>query len=247
MRYTAIGIAPLPDVLTARKNYALQDLSDEDVAKVLFHRRKQDGGGDALGWDQLRFGAVSLVQLGGPEIRVDSLVLQDNSEMEMIEAIFRALRDAPPLVTWGGSRGFLPLLQFRCLKHRRDASDYWTSFEDRRHPHMDLQQELSGSSVDCAMPSLDDMAQRLFLPGMLGRSDADLWDQWLQDDQQALARFADYQALNTALLALEIFFLKGRASHAEVKAQHDRLFDWISDPDRADDYAEFVQCWAQRA
>ena len=228
MRFTAIAIAPLPDIDTARQNHDLRDLCDEDVGKVLFHRRKQQGQGERLGWDQQRIGAVSMVHMGASHTHIESISLHQRPETELLDAIFRIMRKLPPLVTWGGRRSLIPLLQFRSLVHRRSAFDYWTCAEGGRDPHIDLQVELLGRPELTGAPSLDDIAQRLSLPGMLGHSEDRLWDQWLAGNHEAASTFADYEALNTAMLALEINHLKGRCARADADALHARLVETVS-------------------
>ena len=244
MQFTAIAAAPLPDIATARPNFDLHDLSDEDVAKVLFHRRKQCARGDAesLAWDQMLFGAISLVQVCDSDIHIESATLREESELELIDRVFRAMQDAPPLITWSGSSSFVPLLQFRCMKHRRSASDYWIRYEDRRDPHVDLQRELLPDN-DAEMPSLDELTRRLGLPGMLGRDTGRLWESWLEDDQEALAAFADYQAINTALLGFEIFHLKGRCSTPELGDLRNQLLSVITRAQPAERYQDLVTHW----
>lgn len=239
MQFTAIGVAALPDIVTARGNFSLQDLSDEDVAKVLFHRRKQCGSGDTLGWDQLAFGAVSLVVISTDNAHIETLTLNDRPEHRLLDAIFHALQDSPPLVTWGGTSSLLPLLQFRCLKHRRSAGGYWAAVEQGHRPHIDLQQELL-AGTHAETPSLDDLAQRLGLPGMLGRSDGTLWDRWLKGEHQALAEYSDYQAINTALLAPEIFHLKGGCSLAELEAMQEMLTNVLAHTQPVERYRELL-------
>ncbi len=222
MQFTAIGVAPLPDIETARRNFALHDLDDGDVAKVLFHRRKQQGNGEALGWDQLRIGVASLVRIDTGGAGIETLSSASQPEQRLLDGILRAIEEAPPLVTWGGHASLLPLLQFRCMKHRRSARVYWERQREGATPHIDLQQALL-AGAESGAPSLDDLARRLGLPGMLGRREASLWDAWLGGDHETLAAYADYQAINTALLAAAIFHLQGRCSVAELDAMQDAL------------------------
>jgi len=228
MNFTAVGFSPLPDIDTARRNHGLSDLSDEDVGKVVFHRHKQSGNGEELGWDQLVFGTLSLLRLGEHDARIETLSLQDVAEADLIDSVFRALDDAAPLVTW--KPGFVHLLQFRCMKLRRSAEDYWGRVSDGNPPHLDLQAELGIDRSGLAEPSLEDMAQRLFLPGMQGMRGGDLWDQWLEAEYQKVATFADYEAINTALLALEIFHLKGRLTLDDILRRREFLFELITSP-----------------
>lgn len=241
MIFTAVGFSPLPDIDTARGNHALNDLDDEDVAKVLFHRRKQSGNGEDLGWDQLRFGVLTLVRLDQRDARIETLSLQDVAESELIDSVFRALHDAAPLVTW--KPGFVQLLQFRCLKLRRTAAAYWERVSDGNPPHLNLQQELGIDSPAAMAPSLDEMAQRLLLPGMQGLREELVWDHWQETKYHQVAAFSDYEALNTALLALEILHLKGRLSLEELQSRREILFQLVTSPPLHDRFAELAANW----
>lgn len=241
MIFTAVGFSPLPDIDTARRNYDLHDLNDEDVAKVLFHRRKQSGKGEKLGWDQLRFGALTLVRLDEHDARIETLSLQDVPESELLDSVFRALDDAAPLVTW--KPGFVHLLQFRCMKLRRSAEEYWERVSDGNPPHLDLQQELGIASLAAMAPSLDEMAQRLFLPGMQGLRDDLVWDHWQEAEYHKVAAFADYEAINTALLALEVFHLKGRLSLDDILSRREFLFELISSPPLQQRFGALASHW----
>lgn len=241
MRFTAIALASLPDIETARLNHGLSDLSDGDVAKVLVHRRKQLGHGERLGWDQLRIGALSLVRIDNSHAHIESLSLHEHPEGDLLEAIFQAMHKLPPLVTWGGRSSLLPLLQFRCLVHRRSAAEYWTCTEDGREPHIDLQDELLGRPTQAEVPSLDEIAQRLSLPGMLGRDDGRIWERWLAGDHESAGAFADYAALNTALLGSEIYHLKGRCTESEADLTRERLIKAVARGKPAARYSDWLR------
>ncbi len=238
MHFTALAVAPLPDIETARSDYRLHDLSDRDVAKVLFHRRKQRTGHEILDWDQQQLGAISMVRFGHDSARLETFSIAEFPEIMLIDAVFQIAQTAPPLVTWGGRRDVMPLLQFRSLKHRRALADYWLRVADDRDPHLDLQQAFL-PDVE-TFPDLDAMCRRLGLPGMLGlRADA-LWERWQSGDREAPARFSETAAVNTALLGLEIFHLKGRYSLAEVDAWRALLRQALEADGR---HGELLQAW----
>ncbi len=241
MHFTALAVAPLPDIETARQSFGLDDLSAEDVGKVLFHRRKQQTGSEQLDWDQLALGAVSMVRFTSDEVRIESFSIAEFPELMLLDAVFQMMQTAPPLVTWGGRRQLLPLLQFRCLKHRRAIVDYWARYEDQRDPHLDLQAEWL-PQID-RFPPLDAMSRRLGLPGMLELREERLWEQWLAGDGEPLVRYGETAAINTGLLALEIFHLQGRYALSEVDAWRERLRDVLKETPR---HAALLQAWDSR-
>lgn len=237
MRFTAVGFSPLPDIETARHDLGLHDLSEKDVAKVLFHRRKQAGQGEQLGWEHSLLSVVSLIRMDERDVRIETLTLAEAGESAIIKEVLRAVKAASPLVTW--HPGFMPLLQFRCLKHRRSAADYWMRLEDGLSPHVDLRTAFGTDGT----PSLDAMARSLRLPGMLGMQETQLWDRYLADDQLALASHADYQALNTALIGLEIFHLQGRISLNDLEARLEFLNELLNSPPLEERFRAFCTHW----
>ncbi len=240
--FTAIGLAPLPDIETARRNFGLHDLSDEDVGKVLFHRRKQQSGTEDLGWDQQCIGAVSLVRVGPDSAHIESLNRRDLPELMLIDAIFQSLDSTPPLVSWDGTRTLLPLLRFRCLKHRRRGYEQLGEETPQALPHIDLRHSLLGDT-GVEAPPLHEMAQRLFLPGMGEHRPEVLWDRWLLDDAESLSAYADHQAINTALLALEIFHLEGRCTLGGVEQRRGALRAMLDQAEPAARYRPLLARW----
>jgi len=237
MQLTAVGFSPLPDIQTARHDLGLHDLSDKDVAKVLFHRRKQSGHGEQLGWEQSLLGVVSLLRLNERDARIETLSLAEVEEPQIIESVLRALRDAAPLVTW--HPGFMPLFHFRCLKQRRSAADYWTLLGDGLSPHVDLRATFGSEGA----PGLDAMARSLQLPGMLGSQESQLWDLWLAGDHAGVAAYADYQALNTALIGLDIFHLQGKVSRDDLKLRQEALYELLNSPPLEERFHAFCAHW----
>ncbi len=229
IQFTAVGFAALPDIESAREELGLDDLDEGDIAKVMFHRQKQAHGDERLGWDQLRLGAVSLLRVTSKTARLETFSLEELPEILLIDAVFQAMQSRPPLYTWGGDEEFIPLLLFRCLRHRRSASEYHSALAKGTVPHLDLKRLMLPAGGDVRFPELNDMARRLGLPGMLGLSADTLWDQWLAGNKGAPGSFAKVQAVNAMLLALELLHLRGECSLEEVSRVHEHLYAILQD------------------
>ncbi len=230
MQFTAIGFAAIPDTDSARDALGLHDLSEADIAKVMFHRHKQVHGDERLGWDQLCLGAVSLLRVDTEKVHLETFSQAEFPEIQLIDAVFQAMQGTSPLYSWGGEDDFVPLLLFRCLRHRRSAADYYAATERGETPHQDLRQRLLSNAT--TFPSLHDMVRRLGLPGMQGLEAESLWERWLVGERAALGDHAEVQAVNTVLLTLEILHLRGDCALEEVSRIHEQLYKTLREHPR---------------
>lgn len=243
MRFTVYAFSTIPDLETARKNFKLDDLSDEDVTKVLFHQRKQQTGhSEVLNWDQLKIASVSLLHHTAGHTEISTHSLADAEEAGLIRLFFEKLDTGATMVSWNGNNRDLPLLYFRCMKHRISDGGYWNAARDGQPAHVALREHFAPASVE--VPDLDTMAQRLHFPGMLGRSDDGVWDAYLAGENAEIGRHSELCALNTYLLALQLFALRGELDAAEADGASDRLHDLLEggrDPGRE----AFLDAWGE--
>lgn len=250
MRFTVFAFSTIPDIETARKNFQLEDLGDKEVAKVLFHQRKQrTGHSEKLNWDQLQIVSVTLATYAVDSVEIDTHTQLELPEPGLIEKLYAALEVSGRLVSWNGNVDALPLLHFRCMKHQLAYPGYWRAARNGRQPHTDLRDRLAPSTTE--VPPLDALARRFHYPGMLGQSMDTVWEAFLGDDWREIARFSDYRALNTYLLALDLMTLHGEMTqkdaararamlrdylekHAEMKPYHSAFLDaWKATPRKA--------------
>jgi len=243
MRFTVYAFSPIPDVATARKNFQLEDLSEKQVGKVLYHQRKQrTGHSEALNWDQLQIASVSLVHHSLDYLDMSSHTLGEMPESDLIHRVHNALGRSSQLVSWNGASDALPLLHFRCMKHRISDAAYWQAIRDGQRVHVDLRETLLPQTAEA--PSLASLARRFHYPGMLGEDVDSVWEAYLEGDYEAIARYSDYLALNTYLLALQVFSLRGEMSHADAARARLKLRQYLVDgsptPAR---YESFLAAW----
>jgi predicted PolB exonuclease-like 3'-5' exonuclease len=215
MRFTVYAFSTVPDLETARKNFGLHDLSDKDVAKVLFHQRKQHTGhSESLNWDQQMIASVSLVKSSLDYVDMATYSLADSGESNLIDWFYKAMGMSGRMVSWDGNTRSLPLLHFRCMKHRISNSAWWDGVTSGQQLHVDLRELIAPAGVEA--PPLDAMARRFHFPGMLGASEDAVTDAYLANDFAEVTRYSDMQALNTYLLALEVLALRGEMSYADA-------------------------------
>jgi len=182
-------IETVPDVELGRKLYELGDLSDADVATVMFTKQRQLRGSDFLPPPQQRIVAISAVMRSRDGLKIFSLGDEQSQERELVQRFFDGLeRYTPVLVSWNGSGFDLPVLNYRALKHGVVAHKYWeigetdrdfryNNYLSRFHwRHIDLMDVLSGYGAS-TRASLDTAAD--FVPSLCPDSaplDGTMWD-----------------------------------------------------------------------
>ena len=222
MNVLAFDIETVPDVDTGRRLYGLDGLNDRDVARVMFtKRREQTGDSEFLRHHLQRVVAISAVLRTSDSFRVWSLGDVSSDEADLIRRFFDGIdRYSPVLVSWNGSGFDLPVLHYRALKHGIVASRYWeTGAEDqsfrwnnylsRYHErHTDLMDVLSGYQPRATAP-LDEVALLLGLPGKMGHSGAEVWDQFQAGAIEDIRSYCETDVLNTYLVYLRFELMRG--------------------------------------
>jgi len=230
MNILVFDIETIPDVDLGRRLYGLEGLSDEQVAKAMFTLRRNVTGGEFLSLEQHRIIAISCVLRSRDGLRVWSLGDPSSTEAELIERFYDGIEKfTPDLVSWNGSGFDLPVLQYRALRAGIRATRYWqTGDEDaafrynnylsRYHwRHTDLMDVLSGYQSR-GRASLENVACLLGLPGKLGFSGAQVWQEWLAGNLVRVRHYCETDVLNTYLIYLRFDLMRGRLTperHAE--------------------------------
>lgn len=215
-------IETIPDIDTGRRLYDLDGLSDADIAKVMFHkRREQTGDSEFLRHHLHRIVAISAVLRHADSLRIWSLGEPDSSEAELIQRFFDGIdKFTPILVSWNGGGFDLPVLHYRALKHGIAAPRYWDTGDDDRDfkwnnylsryhaRHTDIMDVLAGYQPRATAP-LDEIAQMLGLPGKLGMHGAEVWDQYLAGGLTRIRDYCETDVLNTYLIYLRFELIRG--------------------------------------
>ena len=191
MQCFSFDIETIPDVEFGRRLWELGDLSDEDVANVMFFKQQQKSGSEFLPLHQHRIVAISVALRTAESFRLWSLGDEESDEAELVRRFYAGIdRYTPDLVSWNGGGFDLPVLHYRALKHGIQAPRYWeigdtdrefrfNNYLSRFHwRHVDLMDVLSGFQPR-ARASLDQAAMLLGYPGKLGMSGDKVWDSYL--------------------------------------------------------------------
>jgi predicted PolB exonuclease-like 3'-5' exonuclease len=247
-------IETVPDTPLGRRLYGLENLTDEQVARIMFTRRRQEVGSEFLSHEQHRVVAISVVMRSRDTLKVWSLGDEDSSEKDLIERFFDGLdRYTPDLVSWNGAGFDLPVLHYRSLLHGITAARYWetggsdasfryNTYLSRYHwRHMDLMDILSGFQGR-GRASLQDVACLLGLPGKLGMHGSEVWDVFLQGGIKRIRDYCETDVLNTYLIYLRFELLRGNLSAVEHAAELARLRQMLAESAAAH-HQEFSAAW----
>jgi hypothetical protein len=225
-------IETIPDTATGRRLYSLDGLSDRDVARVMaVKRREQTGDSEFLRHHLHRIVAISAVLRNADSFRVWSLGDPASDEADLVRRFFDGIdKYTPTLVSWNGSGFDLPVLHYRALKHGIAAPRYWETGADdqsfrwnnylnRFHErHTDLMDVLSGYQARATAP-LDEIAVLLGLPGKMGHSGAEVWEQYQAGRIDAIRDYCETDVLNTYLIFLRFELMRGNLDDAQFQRE----------------------------
>jgi len=245
MNVLVFDIETVPDVETGRRLYGLDGLSDMDVARVMFQkRREQTGDSDFLRHHLHRVVAISVVLRRADSVSVWSLGEPNADEAEIIRRFYDGIEKyTPTLVSWNGSGFDLPVLHYRALRHGLSAPRYWETGADdqsfrwnnylsRFHErHTDLMDVLSAYQPRATAP-LDEIAQLLGLPGKMGHSGAKVWEQFQQGNLEGIRNYCETDVLNTYLVYLRYELMRGNLDDAGYRREAKLVRDTLAAANR---------------
>ncbi len=222
MNVFVFKIQTVPDIDSCRRLYDLHGLADDDVAKAVFHKRRQQTNTEVLPHHLQKIVSISAVLRNRDQFRVWSLGDVESDEEELLRRFFSGIeRYSPHLVSWTGSQLDLPIIHYRSLLYLLNAEQYWKLDDkgsvnqkddysvryDRRHT--DLSQVLSGYLPVVEIP-LDEVAGLCGCPENDGISSIGVWDNFLEGNMQLVRNGGETDVLNTYLIYLRLLCNKGQ-------------------------------------
>ena len=252
-------IETIPDTTGLR---ALLDVSaettDEDVANIAFHQRRQHNSSDFLPLQQHRICAISCALREGSNFKVWTLGDANSTEAEIIQRFFDGIEKyTPQIISWNGGGFDLPVLHYRAMINRVQAPRYWDMGEDDKYfkwnnyisryhsRHLDLMDVLAMYSPKNNAP-LDDIAQLCGFPGKLGMDGSKVWDAFKDGKIEEIRNYCETDVANTHLVYLRFQLMRGHltptAYEAEILLVRETLSDYTADKNRPH-WAEFLTAW----
>ncbi|MGD2081761.1 MAG: 3'-5' exonuclease [Chromatiales bacterium] len=233
----AFALETVPDVEAGRRLYGLEGLGEEEIFRVMAHkRRERTGGSDVPPPHQRRILDISVVARGSRGLEVTSLGGGEGSEADILRAFFdRAGRGEPTLVSWDGLGGALPVLRYRALAHGVRAPHAWSG------EHVDLLDVLVGGRREARAP-LEEIALMIGLPRRAARDPERTWAQFIQGDRGALRAQCEIRAIEVYLVYLRLELTRGRLSADGYTARCAELSRWLREARQAH-LAGFADAW----
>ena len=255
MSVLVFDIETVPDLEAGRRFHQLEGLEDADVAKAMFHlRRQQTGGSDFLPLHLHRVVAISCVMADTNSVRVWSLGEEDSGEKELITRFYDGLdRFTPDLVSWNGSGFDLPVLHYRALAHKVQAPRYWeTGDSDREFKwnnylsrfhwrHMDLMDVMAGYQMR-ANAKLDEVAMLCGFPGKLGMDGSKVFDTFMEGGIREIRDYCETDVINTYLVFLRFELMRGKLMPAEHEKREQALRDYLKSENKPH-FSEYLEAW----
>jgi hypothetical protein len=248
-------IETVPDVELGRRLLGIEGEPDEQVAELMFAKRREDtGGSDFLPFEQHRIVAISAALRRGDTFQVWSLGEIGADESELVQRFFAGVdKFQPTLVSWNGSGFDLPVLHYRALKHGIASPHYWETgdsdpsyrynhYLSRFHwRHTDLMDVLS-LYQGRGRASLENVAALLGLPGKLGMSGDKVWGAYRAGELPAIRAYCETDVLNTYLIYLRFELIRGRYSPEQYESEVERVWTWLEERDQPH-WQQFMAAW----
>lgn len=255
MNVLVFDIETIPDVETGRKIYDLGDLGDDDVARVMFNkRREQTGESEFLRHHMHKVCAISVLLRQGSIVKLWSIGELDSNEAEIIKRFYDGIdKYTPTLVSWNGGGFDFPVLHYRALKHGVAAPRYWETGSDdqsfrwnnylsRYHSrHTDLMDVLAGYQPRANAP-LDEIAVMLGYPGKMGMSGDRVWDEFQAGNLEGIRNYCETDVLNTYLVYLRFELIRGNLTKDAWHKEHEMLRATLK-AENKDYIDEFLRAW----
>jgi predicted PolB exonuclease-like 3'-5' exonuclease len=255
MNILVFDIETIPDLASGRRLYGLEGLSDADVAKIMFHKRREEtGDSEFLRHHLHRIVAISVVLRRADQLRVWSLGDESSDEPDLIRRFYDGIdKYTPTLVSWNGGGFDLPVLHYRSLVHGIAAPRYWDTGEHDRDfkwnnyisrfhwRHTDLMDVLAGYQPRASAP-LDDIAQMLGLPGKLGMDGSKVWSAYQAGRLGEIRDYCETDVLNTYLVYLRFELLRGNLDPPGYERELGLVRELLQSEDRAH-WRAFLDAW----
>ena len=255
MNIFVFDIETVPDVASGRRLYGLDELDNDNVGKVMFHKRAAETGGSEFLCHHLhRIVAISVVLQTPDKFKVWSLGELDSPEAELLQRFFDGIdRFTPTLVSWNGSGFDLPVIHYRSLLHGIAAPRYWdngaedknfkwNNYLSRFHErHTDVMDVLAGYQAR-AVARLDDIATMLGFPGKMGMDGSKVWDNYQAGDIEGIRNYCETDVLNTYLVYQRFEMIRGRISTAQYDQSCEQVRAELEKEDKPH-LTEFLQNW----
>lgn len=253
MNVLVFDIETIPDVEFARTLNDFDGLTDAEVIKALDLQRMDEAGTTFQKHFMHQVVAISCVYASDADgsFHVWSLGKESDDEATLIETFYKGLaQKKPTLVSWNGSGFDLPVLNYRAMKHKISASEFWrtegdykwNNYVSRYHErHTDVMDILAMYGGRANAP-LDKIASLLGYPGKMGMDGSKVSKTYLDGDIKAIRDYCETDVLNTYLVYLRYELLRGNLTQHDLEQKENQLIDWLAAQSQ-EHFFEFLSLW----
>jgi predicted PolB exonuclease-like 3'-5' exonuclease len=232
------------------------DMPAAEVAEQAFQERREKTGNDFLPLHLHRVVAISCVLRDRDSFRVWSLGEPQDNEGILIQRFFDGIEKyTPQLVSWNGSGFDLPVLHYRGMVNKVNASRYWDMGEDDRDfkwnnyisryhsRHLDLMDLLAAYQPRASAP-LDEISQLLGYPGKIGMSGGKVWDAYQAGKVGDIRAYCETDVVNTYLVYLRFQLMRGVFDETRYREECELVRSTLLQSGAAH-WGEFLAAWAE--
>ncbi len=255
MNILVFDIETVPDIEAAKKLFDLHGLSDDDVAKAVFHKRRQEANTEFLRHHMHKIVAISVVLQTRQGVKVWSLGDENSDEQDIIQRFYDGIeRYTPRLVSWNGGGFDLPVIHYRTLLYDINAAHYWetgqndssfryNNYISRYHDrHTDLMDVMAGYQPRASAP-LDQIASMCGFPGKMGMDGGQVWPAYAAGKIKQIRDYCETDVLNTYLVYLRFELNRGHIDTVRYQQRCEELKQYLVAMKQAH-CDEFLANWA---
>jgi len=257
MNILVFDIETIPNTDLGRSLYNLHDLDDDDVAKVMFFKQRQEKQNEFLPLYLHKVVAISILLKksddSGDEIEVISLGTDAFDEKGMVKQFFDGIKYYKAnLISWNGKGFDLPVLFLRAIEHQIQAKYFWqgdqsrefgfNNYSNRYHErHLDVMDILSGYQPSLRT-SLDHFSGLIGMPGKLGIDGSKVWTTFLNGAYDEIRNYCDTDVINTYISYLRFQHFRGHISDDQLTQEIKQLKDYLGRSSK-DHLNNFLDVW----
>jgi len=221
-----LDIATIPDFELGARLYKLHDLSEKDIARVMFTKNREKGGNsEALSQNLLQLAAISLLLQDDDGISLQTSDGSQADELQHLQFLASIIdQHKPEIVTWD-SRRVLPVLNYRRLSHGIRAPLAESS------AGIDLTAELSGSEGQ-GSGFLNEIAILSGFPGIEEMSDQNILNACLEGNHKLIRINLETSLINTFLIHQRWQFVCGEIDHTSYEKQLQLIKEYLQKKDQ---------------
>ena len=186
-----------------------------------------------------------------------SLGAKDETEEMLIQRFYDGIQKLKPqLVSWNGGGFDLPVLHYRSLFYRIDASQYWEMGKSDRDfkydhyigryhmRHIDLM-DLLAMYQPRAFAPMDEMAKLCGFPGKLGMDGSEVYGAYQAGKIDEIRQYCETDVVNTYLLYTNFEFLRGNLDKKAYEAEMDLVANTLSQLP-GEHWLEYLDQWKRQ-